>query len=58
MPYKVINDNYYYKIRCIQKKKTKSGYFFHATDDIPEVRKLVFEFINSIVEVGAQLNII
>lgn len=45
---KVINDNYYYKIRSIQKKKSKSGYFFHATDDIPEVRKLVFEFINSI----------
>lgn len=44
----VIEDHYYFKIRSIQKKKLKSGYFFHATDDIPEVRKLVFEFINSI----------
>ncbi len=44
----VINDLYFKDIPSIQKKINGKGYFFHATDDIPEVRKIFFEFINSV----------
>ena len=32
----------------IQKKKSKYGYFLHAKDDIPEVRKMAFELIHEL----------
>jgi hypothetical protein len=41
-------DPYLFEIPSIQKKKRKMGYFFHAKDDVPEVRKVMFEFIKSI----------
>lgn len=44
----VIKDPYFKDIPSIQKKVNSKGYYFHATDDIPEVRKIFFEFINSI----------
>ncbi len=44
----VINDPYFKDIPSIQKKVNSKGYYFHATDDIPEVRKIFFEFINSV----------
>ena len=44
----VINDPYFVEIKSIEKKKSKYGYYFHATDDVPEVRKLFYEFINKI----------
>jgi hypothetical protein len=44
----IAEDPYYEKISSIQKKKAKYGYYLHAKDDIPEVRKTAFEMIRSI----------
>jgi hypothetical protein len=44
----IVNDPYFLDIPSIKKKKSANGYFLHAKDDIPEVRKLVFELIKSI----------
>lgn len=44
----IIKDPYYEEIRSINKKKSSHGYYLHATDDIPEVRKSAFELIRSI----------
>jgi hypothetical protein len=41
-------DPYFAEIPSIQKKINKNGFFFHATDDIPEVRKLLFDYITAI----------
>ena len=41
-------DPYFKDIPSIQKKKASMGYYLHAKDDVPEVRKMVFEFIKSI----------
>jgi hypothetical protein len=38
-------DSYLSKIESINRKKAKGGFYFHAADDVPEVRKLFFEFI-------------
>lgn len=38
----------FYNVISIRKKKEALGYYFHATDDIPEVRKLFFDFIKTI----------
>ncbi len=43
-----MSDPYFKDIPSIQKKVNSKGYYFHATDDIPEVRKIFFEFINSV----------
>jgi len=42
------NDPYYQGIPSIEKKKSKYGYYFHAKDDIPEIRKIAFDFIKTI----------
>lgn len=44
----VISDPYFQDIPSIIKKQSKNGYFFHAKDDIPEVRKLFYDFISGI----------
>lgn len=44
---KVANDPFY-DVISIRKKKESTGYYFHATDDIPEVRKLFFDFIKGL----------
>ncbi len=36
---KVSNDAYF-QVKSVLKKKNSTGYYFHATDDLPEVRKL------------------
>lgn len=41
-------DPYYRDVCSIVKKKAKGGFYFHATDDVPEVRKVFFEFIQSV----------
>jgi len=43
----IATDPYFFEVPSIQKKIGKGGYFIHAKDDLPEVRKMVFEFINS-----------
>ena len=45
---KISSDLYFDDIISIQKKKAAYGYFLHAKDDIPEVRKMAFELIASI----------
>lgn len=42
---RVANDPYFASVPSIQKKKGNSGYFLHAKDDVPEVRKMTFELI-------------
>lgn len=44
---KVANDPFF-DVVSIRKKKATVGYYFHATDDLPEVRKLVFDFIKTV----------
>jgi hypothetical protein len=44
----VENDSYYNQVPSINKKRNKSGFYFHATDDIPEVREKFYKFIKSI----------
>lgn len=42
----IANDPYY-QVPSMLKKKMGGGYYFHATDDLPEVRKTFFDFIMS-----------
>lgn len=44
----VISDPYLRKVGSINKKKKNQGFYFHAIDDVPEVRKLFYEFIRSL----------
>ena len=44
----IAQDPYYEKIPSILKKKSANGYYLHAKDDLPEVRKTAFELIRSI----------
>ncbi len=39
-------DRYFESIPSIRKKESEGGFFFHATDDLPEVRKAFFEFLD------------
>lgn len=41
----VEKDPYFSDIPSIQKRIAKGGFFFHATDDMPEVRKILFDFM-------------
>ncbi|NTV66431.1 MAG: DUF3800 domain-containing protein [Chlorobaculum sp.] len=41
-------DNYFTGVPSIEKKKAAYGYFLHAKDDLPEVRKMAFDLIKSI----------
>jgi len=41
-------DPWFATVPSILKKKAKTGYFLHAKDDVPEVRKMAFELIQSI----------
>ena len=44
----IANDPFYKDIPSIEKKKNDKGFFFHATDDIPEVRERFFKFIKNL----------
>lgn len=41
-------DAYLNRIPSIKKKTSKGGFFFHATDDPPEVRERMFRFIQTL----------
>ncbi len=41
-------DSYFKDVPSIQKKMLNGGFYFHATDDIPEVRKLFFDHIKKL----------
>lgn len=38
----------FYHASSVKKKMSKGGYFLHATDDIPEVRKMFYDLIKTI----------
>lgn len=38
----------YYQVPSVIKKKERGGYFFHAKDDLPEIKKLFFDFIKTV----------
>jgi len=38
----------FYRVPSVIKKNNKSGYYLHATDDIPEIRKEMFDLIKTI----------
>ncbi|MFZ4525475.1 MAG: DUF3800 domain-containing protein [Chlorobium sp.] len=44
----IAEDAYFYGVPSIEKKKASYGYFLHAKDDLPEVKKMAFELIKSI----------
>lgn len=44
----ISTDPYFEGIPSIQKMKDKFGYYLHAKDDIPEVRKMAFDLIKTI----------
>lgn len=44
----IIKDPYLINVPSIHKSRKNVGYFLHAKNDIPEVRKLAFELIKSI----------
>jgi hypothetical protein len=44
----IVNDEFYRDIPSIRKKVNKGGYFFHAKDDIPEVREKFFRYIKTL----------
>ncbi len=48
MQREIISDEFYQDIPSIKKKVNKAGYFFHAKDDIPEVRERFFRFIKTL----------
>ena len=41
------NDPYFKDVPSIQKKISQWWFYFHAKDDIPEVRKIFFDFLNN-----------
>jgi len=44
---KITKDNFYH-VPSVLKKISKTGYYLHATDDLPEVRKEMFDLIKTI----------
>jgi hypothetical protein len=45
---KSIAEDPYFQVPSVIKKKENKGYFFHAKDDLPEVKKLFFDFIKTL----------
>lgn len=43
-----ISNNEFYQVPSVIKKKKKNGYYLHATDDLPEIRKEMFDLIKTI----------
>lgn len=44
----IVIDPYFKDIPSIQKKVKNKGFYFHATDDIPEVRKIFYDYIKTL----------
>lgn len=40
-------DPYFTDVPSVQKRLAKGGFFFHATDDIPEIRKMMFDLLRA-----------
>jgi len=48
MQHEITEDDFYKDIPSIKKKVNKGGYFFHAKDDIPEVREKFLRYIKTL----------
>lgn len=48
MQHDIVDDEFYHDIPSIRKKENKGGYFFHAKDDIPEVREKFLRYIKTL----------
>lgn len=48
MENEVVQDDYYKNVPSVVKRQKKYGYFFHAKDDIPEIREKFFRLIKSL----------
>ncbi len=48
MQNEIVSDEYFKDIPSVKKKLDKVGYFFHAKDDLPEVREKFFKYIKTI----------
>jgi hypothetical protein len=44
----IVTDPYLCEVPSINKKVKEGGFYFHATDDVPEVRKVFYDFIASV----------
>jgi hypothetical protein len=44
----IATDPFFAEIFSINKKKNNYGFYFHGTDDIPEVRKLFYDYIKTL----------
>jgi hypothetical protein len=44
----VIAADPFFDVPSVRAKKEKAGYYLHATDDLPEIRKMFFDLINTI----------
>ena len=44
----ISEDPYFTSVPSIEKKKAAYGYFLHAKDDLPEIRRMAFDLIKSI----------
>jgi len=44
----VSNDSFFLGVPSIEKKKAAHGFYFYAKDDLPEVRKIMFDFIRNL----------
>lgn len=44
----ISEDPYFTGVPSIEKKKAACGYFLHAKDDLPEIRKMAFDLIKNI----------
>ena len=45
---KQVSNDPYFQVPGVIKKKDIGGYFFHAKEDLPEIRKLFFDFIKTV----------
>jgi hypothetical protein len=43
-----ISNNPFYDVPSVNKKKAKGGFYLHATDDLPEIKKEFFDVIKTI----------
>lgn len=43
-----VSSDPYYQVESVIKKNKNQGYYFHATDDIPEIRKQFFDLIKQL----------
>jgi hypothetical protein len=41
----IANSTYYKNIPSVKKRTDKGGYYFHAKDDLPEIRKEFYDFL-------------